>query len=73
LARNDPVPVAARNNIAPPNAPTDAAAPLCTSSSTSSELRPKTIRCAANPERVAATVGRFSTVRMPCIQPVITA
>ncbi len=34
---------------------------------------PSTIRCAASPARVAATVGTFATVRMPCIQPVATA
>ena len=34
---------------------------------------PNTIRCAASPDSVAATVGRSSTVRTPCIQPVMTA
>ena len=31
---------------------------------------PNTIRCAASPDSVAATVGTSSTVRKPCSQPV---
>ena len=34
---------------------------------------PNTIRCAASPESVAATVGTASTVRAPCSHPVATA
>ncbi|PQM49717.1 hypothetical protein C1Y40_00051 [Mycobacterium talmoniae] len=72
MARNDPVPAAATNSAAGPN-PATSCAPTCRiSTSSTSVLMPNTIRCAANPDRVAATVGRSSTVRAPYSQPVIT-
>ena len=49
------------------------AAKWWTSNNISSELMPTTIRCAAKPDKVAATVGRCTTVRAPCSQPVTTA
>ena len=47
--------------------------PGATNTNISSELIPTTIRWAARPDNVPPTVGRCSTVRAPCSQPMITA
>ena len=73
FARNDPVPAATKNSAVVPR-PATAWVSLCrTITNTSMVLMPSTIRCAASPERVAATVGTASTVRAPCSHPVATA
>ncbi|COV73807.1 Uncharacterised protein [Mycobacterium tuberculosis] len=73
MARKAPSPVAAKNSSAVPNPPTARAVTWRTRSKISSELIPTTIRCAAKPDRPAATVGSCTTVRAPCSQPVTTA
>ena len=72
-ARNWPAPVAAKKNTAVPKPATSGVLVCRRITSTSRLLMPSTIRCAASPARVAATVGTAATVRMPCIHPVATA
>jgi len=67
------MPDAATNSSAVPSPPIAKDSLWWTSNSISNELMPTTIRCAARPDRVPATVGRCATVRAPCSQPVITA
>ena len=67
------MPAAAKNNTAVPNPATSWVSVCRTITSTSRLLMPNTIRCAASPASVAATVGTAATVRTPCTQPVATA
>ena len=67
------MPVAAPNTTAAPNPATSWVSLCRTMTSTSRLLMPNTIRCAASPASVAATVGTAATVRAPCTQPVATA
>ena len=65
--------MAATNTTAVPSPATSWVSVCRTITRTSSELMPNTMRCAARPDRVAATVGVPSTVRAPKSQPVATA
>ena len=67
------MPVAPKNSAVVPRPATLWVSPCRTMTNTSMMLMPSTIRCAASPERVPATVGTASTVRAPCSQPVATA